>query len=153
MPFIIHRGTNISHWLSQSRARGAQRVAYFQPTDVQRLAGIGLDHLRIPIDEEQMWDEAGNPESEAFQLLDNALDWCAAAGLKTVMDLHTLRSHHFLEKNPPLYSDPAEAERFANLWRSLSDHLNSRPVDLVAYMSEWSPKMESACVATVLAEM
>lgn len=133
MTFTIHRGTNISHWLSQSRVRGAARQSYFQQSDVQLLAGIGLDHLRIPIDEEQMWDTAGNPEADAFVLLNNALDWCAEAGLKAIVDLHILRSHYFLDDNPPLYTDPAEAERFANLWRSLSDHLKDRPVEMVAY--------------------
>ena len=112
MSFDIQRGTNISHWLSQSRVRGEGRAAYFQQSDVQLLAATGLDHLRIPVDEEQMWDEAGNPDAEAFDLLNNALDWCAAAGLKAIVDLHILRSHFFLDDNPPLYTDPAEAKRF-----------------------------------------
>lgn len=133
MSFDIKRGTNISHWLSQSRVRGERRAAYFQQSDVQLLAETGLDHLRIPIDEEHMWDEAGNPEAEAFDLLNNALDWCAAVGLKAIVDLHILRSHFFLDDNPPLYTDPAEAERFANLWRSLSEHLQDRSLDMVAY--------------------
>jgi endoglucanase len=50
--FEIRRGTNISHWLSQSRARGAERRAWFTEDDVQRIAGWGFDHIRLPIDEE-----------------------------------------------------------------------------------------------------
>ncbi len=133
MSFAIQRGTNISHWLSQSKKRGADRRAFFTPSDVQWLADHGLDHVRIPIDEEQMWDEAGCPEPEAFDLLQSALDRCAAAGLRAIVDLHILRSHYFLDSSPKLYTDPAEAQRFANLWRSLSDQLRSRPTDLVAY--------------------
>jgi endoglucanase len=133
MPFDIHRGTNISHWLSQSQARGEERRRYFTRTDVQRLAGLGLDHLRIPIDEEQMWDEKGVRDREAFSLLDSALDWCHEAGLRAVVDLHILRSHHFLDAEPRLFTDPAEAGRFADLWRDLSAHLKRRPNDRVAY--------------------
>jgi endoglucanase len=134
MAYKIHRGTNISHWLSQSDRRGAERRAYFTQEDVQRLADMGLDHLRIPIDEEQMWDADGTPEAEAFALLDNALDWCAEAGLRAIVDLHLLRTHHFLDKeDPPLFADPAEEARFADLWRQLSERLGARDTDLVAY--------------------
>lgn len=137
MPFAIKRGTNISHWLSQSRHRGAKRRSYFTRVDVLRLAEMGggrLDHLRIPIDEEQMWDEDGNLESQAFDLLDAAIDWCAEAGLRVIVDLHLLRSHHFLAtEDPPLFADPAEEDRFANLWLQLSERLDRWPTDHVAY--------------------
>jgi endoglucanase len=137
MPFRIKCGTNISHWLSQSRRRGAERRAVFTRTDVQRIAEMGggrFDHIRLPIDEEQMWDADGEDEPEAFELLDEALDWCAEVGLRVVVDLHLLRTHHFLdEEDPPLYADPREEERFAGLWVALSEHLDDRPTDLVAY--------------------
>ena len=134
MPLTTQRGTNISHWLSQSQRRGADRQAYFTQDDVRRLAGMRLDHLRIPIDEEQMWDEAGQKDTEAFALLDAALDWCEAAGLRAVVDLHLLRTHHFLDaSDPPLFADPAEETRFAGLWRQLSDHLGRHATDQVAY--------------------
>jgi endoglucanase len=134
MPFEIHRGTNISHWLSQSKARGQERRAWFTRTDVQRLAGLGLDHLRIPIDEEQMWNEKGVREKEAFDLLDAALDWCKEATLRAVVDLHILRTHYFITaEEPRLFTDPAEEKRFAGLWTDLSAHLRRRPNDGVAY--------------------
>jgi hypothetical protein len=59
--FKAKRGTNISHWLSQSTNRGVERRTWFTKEDVAFLAGLGFDHLRIPIDEEQMWDQSGKP--------------------------------------------------------------------------------------------
>jgi len=85
--FVIKRGTNISHWLSQSDARGEERKNYFTEKDVKYLAGLGFDHLRIPIDEMQLWHENGEKDEEAFSLLQNALDWCAKYKLKAVVDL------------------------------------------------------------------
>jgi endoglucanase len=133
MDFTVGRGTNISHWLSQSRARGERRRNYFLRKDVEFLAGIGLQHLRIPIDEQQMWAEDGSREEEAFDLLDSALDWCAAFGLRAIVDLHILRSHHFNEGDKPLWTDPAAQEHFYDCWRSLSERLSSRPLNMVAY--------------------
>ncbi len=131
--FQARRGTNISHWLSQSRRRGAERRSYFQKKDVAFLAGLGLDHLRIPVDEEQLWDESGEREPEAFELLNNALDWCDEYGLGAVIDLHILRSHHFNEKERPLWTKPEAQERFLDCWRDLSSQVGGRSVGKVAY--------------------
>ncbi len=135
MAFTVHRGTNISHWLSQSRQRGAARTAWFTQEDIQRIADIGFDHIRVPIDEEQMWDQEGRPEQEAFDLLDAALDWCEGAGLRAIVNVHILRSHYFDDRSgvPSLFTDPDEEERFAGLWRDLSRHLAKRSNDWVAY--------------------
>ena len=137
MAFTIRRGTNISHWLSQSSRRGREREAFFTERDVQRIAAIGggrLDHIRLPVDEEQLFSAFGDKDSEAFELLDSVLDWSEDAGLRVVLDLHILRSHHFFDENdPPLYTDPEEEERFVGLWRQISDHLDWRSTDLVAY--------------------
>ena len=131
--FKVKRGTNISHWLSQSERRGAERRAWFTREDVAFLAGLGFDHLRIPIDEEQMWDEAGKPEADAFSLLNQALNWFAEFKLNAVVDLHILRSHHFNNQERPLWTKPEAQERFLQCWRELLDALHSRPVDTVAY--------------------
>lgn len=134
MSIAIERGTNISHWLSQSDKRGAERRAWFTRDDVRRLADWGFDHIRLPIDEEQMWAVDGRQEAEAFDLLDQGLDWAMAAGLNVVVDLHILRNHSFGQADEPaLFSDPHEAERFAGLWRQLSARMRGRDVGRVAY--------------------
>lgn len=133
MNFTIHRGTNISHWLSQSNDRGDVRRKRFTKEDVARLAALGLDHLRLPVDEDQLWDEKGAPHEEAWDLLQQGLDWTLAAGLNAVIDLHILRSHHFNEGLKPLFTDPAAAEGFVDCWRKISARLGSRPKDRVAY--------------------
>ncbi len=104
MAFTIKRGTNISHWLSQSQRRGDERLAFFTERDVQRIAEMGggkLDHIRLPVDEEQLWDADGEKDAEAFELLESALDWCEDAGLRAIVDLHILRTHYFLDKTDP----------------------------------------------------
>jgi endoglucanase len=133
MDLPLRRGTNISHWLSQSKRRGDERRAWFTRDDVKKIAGYGFDHIRLPIDEEQMWTEAGATQAEAFDLLDAALDWCEAEGLRVIVDLHILRSHYFMDADPPLFADPARAQQFADFWRQLSRHLRGRREDRVWY--------------------
>ena len=131
--FAVRRGTNVSHWLSQSKRRGEERRGFFTKEDAALAAQLGFDHLRLPVDEEQLFDEGGRPVAEAFLLLDAALDWCAEHRLRAIVDLHILRSHHFNEGEKPLWTDPAAQERFLDLWRQLSARLSKRPLDQVAY--------------------
>ena len=63
--FRIKRGTNISHWLSQSEQRGEARRLHIQEDDFARLEELGFDFVRIPIDEVQFWDEQGKQLPEA----------------------------------------------------------------------------------------
>ncbi|MDZ7724055.1 MAG: glycoside hydrolase family 5 protein [candidate division KSB1 bacterium] len=143
-PFEIHRGTNISHWLSQSDRRGEARRAWFTESDVQLLDSLGFDHIRIPVDEEQLWTPDGEKEAEAFELLHAALDWCAEYGLSVIVDLHILRSHHFNEIERPLWQDSTAQDRFVQCWRDLSDELKDYPVSMLAYELFNEPVAEDA---------
>ena len=131
--FEIKRGTNLAHFLSQSRKRGAEREAFVVKEDIQAIAQMGFDHVRLPIDEEQMWDEQGNRHDDAFLLMTNVLDWCAEMNVKAIVDLHILRSHHFNAEEKPLWTDPSEQEKFYDLWRDLSKSLKKYPNQMLAY--------------------
>jgi endoglucanase len=131
--FTIRRGTNIAHWLSQSDRRGVERATFFTQKDIAFIDSAGFDHIRLPVDEEQLWDEAGRRHDDAFALLNNCLTWCKDAGLRVVLDLHILRSHHFNEDEKPLWTDPREQDKFIELWRDLSGAMHAWPNDLMAY--------------------
>ena len=131
--FTINRGTNIAHWLSQSERRGEERATFFTEKDVAFIDSAGFDHIRLPIDEMQMWDEQGNREADAFQLLKNCLDWCKEAGLRVIVDLHILRSHHFNAAEKPLWTVPAEQDKLIGFWKDLSSFLKDYPTGMVAY--------------------
>jgi endoglucanase len=131
--FKIFKGTNIAHWLSQSDARGEARLNFFTEKDIELIKSLGFDHIRLPIDEEQMWDEQGARYDTAFTLMTNCLDWCQKHDLKVIVDLHILRSHHFNAEVKPLWTDPKEQDKFINLWVDLSAELNRYPVGNVAY--------------------
>ena len=131
--FEIKRGVNISHWLSQSNQRGEERLKWFTKSDVDFIAAQHFDHIRMPIDEEQMWDSAGNKEPEAFQLLHNSIQWAAMNNLRIIVDLHILRSHYFNAAEKPLWTQESAQERFYQCWRDLSGELKKYPTGLVAY--------------------
>lgn len=130
----LRRGINISHWLSQSSRRGAERRAAFTEVDVQRIAAFGFDHLRLPVDEEQLWDEAGRPHAEAFELMEAALGWARRANLAVIFDFHILRSHCFGQTTEPaLFTHSEEAEKFADYWRQLTVQFAAHPPEFLIF--------------------
>jgi endoglucanase len=135
--FVIHRGTNLSHWLSQDFG-WAPREEWTTENDIRYIASLGFDHVRLPVDEKELWNEDGAPNEKAFALLISGLEWCRAAKLRVILDLHTVRAHHFNAGNEggpknTLWTDPAAQDRFLDLWRQLSTRLHSYPNDFLAY--------------------
>lgn len=137
--FKIKRGTNLSHWLSQSEERGEARQQHIQEDDFQRLSELGFDFVRIPIDEVQFWDEEGNKLPEAWDLLTMALDYCNQYKLRAIVDLHIIRSHYFNAVNEggenanTLFTSEESQQQLINMWKQLSEKLNTYSVDSVAY--------------------
>lgn len=134
--FELKRGVNLSHWLSQSPLRGQERADRVKEKDIANLQKWGFDHVRIPIDEEQMWDEEGNKQNEAWGLLTQTLNWCGQYGIRAIVDLHILRSHNFVlaeGEHNALYEDPAEQQKLIDMWYQLSDTLKAYPNNMVAY--------------------
>lgn len=136
--FVLKRGTNLSHWLSQNNIdRGEARKNHIQEDDFARLEELGFDHVRIPIDEEQFWDEEGNKLPEAWELLTWALDQCRAHNLRAIVDLHIIRAHYFNAVNEgasnTLFTSEEAQEGLINLWRQLSEVLKGYSTGWVAY--------------------
>ena len=136
--FRIRRGTNLSHWLSQSEERGEARQQHIQEDDFERLEQLGFDFVRIPIDEEQFWDEQGNKLPEAWDLLTNALRLAGKHHLRAIVDLHIIRSHYFNAVNEggdtnTLFTSEEAQKQLINMWYQLSDVLKGFSNDSVAY--------------------
>jgi endoglucanase len=131
--FVIERGLNISHWLSQTESRGAQREQYMTAIDFEKIADMGFDHVRIPFDEEQMWDELGNRQEDAFKLLHKAINWSFENNLCVIVDLHILRSHYFNDTDIQLWRDTLAQQQFCSIWEQLSGELQQYPNSKLAY--------------------
>jgi endoglucanase len=134
--FKLKRGVNLSHWLSQNFG-WSPRDSFITEKDIAFIARIGYDHVRIPIDEAELWGADGKPSEDSFAYLTRCLDWCARHQLRAVVDLHILRAHYFNAENEggkiTLWTDPAAQDNFVRLWADLSGRLKKYPVNQVAY--------------------
>ncbi len=134
--FKLGTGVNVSHWLSQSESRGTERENLITKRDFDSIAAMGFDHVRLPVDEEQLYDEQMNRNEEAFQLMNNAIKWSLENNLNVIVDLHIIRAHHFNHENKDantLFEDSKQQEKMVNIWLDLQKDLMQYPNDRLAY--------------------
>lgn len=134
--FAAYKGINIAHFLSQVYG-WSPRQTFFTEADVKRIKSFGFDHIRLPIDEDQLWTEDGVAIDSVFKYMTNTIDWCIANDLCILVDLHILRSHHFNAKNGEgamtLWIDTVAQNTFINLWDDIQERISHYPTNKVAY--------------------
>lgn len=137
--FIIKRGLNASHWLSQTEMRGEERANYMKAEDFKKIADMGFDHVRLPVDEMHLWDENGKRNEDAFELLHFGVQECLKNNMRCIVDLHVLRSHHFNAANGDgeganrLWEEEQAQQEFIKFWVELSSELKQYPNHMLAY--------------------
>lgn len=134
--FSIQKGINLSHWLSQVFG-WSPRAQYITENDILYIKQAGFDHVRLPIDEEQLWHQDFSKNVEAFADMHTCITWCLKHDLRVVVDMHILRSHHFNNANNEgamtLWESPQEQDHMMDLWSVLSAELRHYSVEHVAY--------------------
>ncbi len=136
MDFDIRSGVNISSWISQvsTRPKGYSTKDFFTETDLKRLGELGFDHIRLPVDESQLFTTDGKFIPETLQLIHDAVGWCKENDMRVVLDLHILRSHYFNDKqNMSLWTDAREQNKLIDLWMKITDEFGNYPNGLLAY--------------------
>ena len=131
--FDFAQGVNIGNWLSQSWVMGEQREKIFTEEDIELLAANGFDHIRLPVDEAQLFNTDMTLNESTVELIHRTIDCCIKHGLKVIFDLHILRSFHFLDNDAPLWKSTEEQDKLVNMWRDIQGILCDYPVTSVAY--------------------
>lgn len=131
--FEISRGVNVGNWLSQTSATGDERARRFTEDDAKKLASYGFDHIRMPVDEAQLFSESGEFDKETLKIVHNAISWCKKYGLRVIFDMHDLRTHKCVDNGNTFWDVPQEQDKLVNYWSKILTELEQYPSDLVAY--------------------
>ena len=136
---VLGCGVNASHWLSQYFEGLPPKDIIFTRSDVQFLKEQGFQHIRIPVEEKEMWNEDGTQNEESFTYLDSALQWAQEAGMTAILDLHIVKSHHFNASNEEgghkntLFKSEAAQQHLIDMWMQFSERYHEWPNDFLAY--------------------
>jgi hypothetical protein len=124
-----YSGLNLGGWISQYKEYDHEHFKTFiTAPDIRRIADWGFDHVRLPVDYPVLEDDAapGVYKESGLAYVDACIEWCKANGLGVVLDLHHAPGYSFtqtLEGQPagfPLFDDPAQSQRFIDLWVMLA---------------------------------
>lgn len=121
-------GVNLGGWLSQYRQYDHKHFKTFiTRPDIEQIAAWGFDHIRLPVDYPVLEsdDAPGQYREDGFQYIDSCIEWCKAAGLGIVFDLHHAPGYSFNNTLKPetqhlnvLFDQPSAQARFISLWET-----------------------------------
>ena len=131
------RGVNLGGWLSQFDEPTKEHFdSFITQEDIRRIAGMGLDHVRVPVDYTVIETEDGEPIEEGYRYIDNCVQWCRESGLHMILDIHKTYGYSFdpLDKDDKtiFFRDGARQKRFLDMWRTIARRY-SADTDVVAY--------------------
>ena len=127
------KGVNLGGWISQfAKYDTAHFESFITKKDIEYIASLGFDHVRVPVDYNVLEDEAGTPIESGFGYLENCRAWCEEFGLNMLIDLHECFGYSFdplkkdMDRKQFFYDDALQA-RFMKLWKEIATRFTAYP--------------------------
>ena len=115
------RGINLGGWLSQGSLEKEHLDTFIQEEDIARIASWGADHIRLPLDYENIEYEDGRTKEEGFSYIDTCVYWCRKYHLNLVLDLHKTYGYIFddPEYSKNFFHSEKLQKRFLATWEKI----------------------------------
>ena len=117
------KGVNLGGWFSQCDYSEERLNNFITEADFEKIAALGFDHVRIPIDYNVIQNPDGTMRPDGLGRIDAALELCDKYGLKAVLDLHKTPGYSFDagEKEAGFFESESYQERFYWIWETLAE--------------------------------
>lgn len=129
----FQKGVNLGGWISQFAEYDERHFQTFiTENDIQYIASLGFDHVRVPVDYNVLEDEEGQIKESGFGYLESCRAWCEKYGLNMLIDLHECYGYSFdpLKKDmdrKKFFYDPDLQSRFFTLWTEIINRFKAYP--------------------------
>ena len=116
------RGMNLGGWFSQCDHTRERYETFITRADIERIAGWGLDHVRVPVDYNLVEEEDGTYKEEGFGYIQRVIGWCREFHLNMILDLHKTAGYSFDadEQETGFFEEELCQERFYRLWEEFA---------------------------------
>jgi aryl-phospho-beta-D-glucosidase BglC (GH1 family) len=122
----FQKGVNLGGWISQfSEFDENHFITFITEDDIHTIAGLGFDHVRVPVDYTVLQDEDGRIREAGFRHLADCRRWCEACHLNMLIDLHECYGYSFdplkrgMDRKRFFYDESLQ-QRFLNLWKEIA---------------------------------
>ncbi|MEV4639891.1 cellulase family glycosylhydrolase [Actinoplanes sp. NPDC049548] len=113
------------------------RDVFVAEDDIARIAALGFDHVRLPINSRVVITDDGELLAEGFALIDKLIDWCARHGLWVLLDLHGAPGGQTGTNiddsphgKPELFMEERYRRLTVRLWREIARRYRGNPTVL-----------------------
>ena len=117
------KGVNLGGWLSQGSLELSHIDTFIKEEDIKRIKDMGCDHLRLPVDFENIYDEKKQCDNEVgYKYIDLCISWCKKYGLNVVLDLHKAPGYVFddFAYSSGFFDNEKLTALFLDIWDRLS---------------------------------
>ncbi len=101
--------------------------------DIARIAELGFDHVRLPINSRGLIDDSGGLLENGFARVDDVIRWCESHGLWVLLDLHGAPGGQTGTNiddspngRPELFMQSRHRELTVSLWTEIARRYRSR---------------------------
>lgn len=117
----FQKGINLGGWLSQGTLDKQHLDTFITEEDIARIDSWGADHVRLPLDYENIENEDGSIKPEGYTYIDNCISWCRKYHLNIVLDLHKTYGYIFddPEYSSEFFHSSKLQERFLKTWETI----------------------------------
>ena len=121
----FERGINLGGWLSQCDYSKDRLDNFITEEDFKKIASLGLDHVRLPIDYNILEDDSTGQvvyKEDGFARIEKAVLLAKKYGLNIIIDLHKTAGFSFDrgEKESGFFESEKYQKRFIDLWVQLA---------------------------------
>lgn len=149
----FYKGINLGGWFSQCDYSQERLDNFIQERDIEKIAGWGMDHVRIPVDYNVFEHRDG------FERLDNAIALCRSYHLNMVLDLHKTAGFSFDsygENESGFFDSEVYQEQFYQLWEKFAQRYSGQAVAFellnevtdASYLPAWN-RIAGECIKRI----
>lgn len=118
----IIKGVNLGGWMSQCDYSQERLDNFIKESDIEKIASLGFDHVRLPVDYNILQNRDGSPIESGYSRIDNVVELCRKYDLKLILDLHKTAgfSFDYGEEESGFFDNEHYQELFYQLWEEMA---------------------------------
>lgn len=112
-------------------------ASYITERDIKYIASLGMDHIRLGIDQLVVEEQEGKYRPEIMDHIDRFVDWCEQYGLGIVLNMHkAIGNYCDIREEVGLLDDEGLQSRFVSFWVYFEKHYAHKPEIVFELLNE-----------------